>query len=90
MRFLLVPCAIALCTLAGCASQETMAKNARISTSEAARIAENSVPGGRAKETHLEQERGRTVYEVELVDNGNNTQTVWVDAESGRIVERDR
>ena len=46
--------------------------------------------GARAKETHLESEGGRTVYEVELVDNTNNTRTVWIDAQSGRIVKTDK
>ena len=67
-----------------------MAKNARISMQEAVRIAEASVPGATAKETHLETEGGRTVYEVELVDNSNNTRTVWVDAQNGRIVKTDK
>jgi uncharacterized membrane protein YkoI len=69
-----------------------MAKNARISMQEAVRIAEASVPGATAKETHLETEGGRMVYEVEveLVDNSNNTRTVWVDAQNGRIVKTDK
>jgi uncharacterized membrane protein YkoI len=67
-----------------------MAKNARISMQQAVRTAEASVPGAKAKETHLETEGGRTVYEVELVDNSNNTRTVWVDAENGRIVKTDK
>jgi uncharacterized membrane protein YkoI len=76
--------------LAACASQETMAKNARISMQQAVRTAEASVPGAKAKETHLETEGGRTVYEVELVDNTNNSRTVWVDAQNGRIVKTDK
>ena len=67
-----------------------MAKNARISMQQAVRTAEASVPGATAKETHLETEGGRTVYEVELVDNSNNTRTVWVDAQNGRIVKTDK
>ena len=67
-----------------------MAKNARISMQQAVRTAEASVPGAKAKETHLETEGGRTVYEVELVDNSNNTRTVWVDAQNGRIVKTDK
>jgi uncharacterized membrane protein YkoI len=67
-----------------------MAKNARISMQQAVRTAEASVPGAKAKETHLETEGGRTVYEVELVDNSNNTRTVWVDAQNGRVVKTDK
>ena len=82
MRYTAVPLIFAFLMLAACASQETMAKNARISMQQAVRTAEASVPGAKAKETHLETEGGRTVYEVELVDNSNNTRTVWVDAQN--------
>jgi len=88
MRYAVLP--LMFFMLTACAGQETMAKNARISMQEAVRTAEASVPGGKAKETHLETEGGRTVYEVEMVDTTNNTRTVWVDAQSGRIVKRDR
>jgi uncharacterized membrane protein YkoI len=90
MRYTAVPLIVAFLLLAACASQETMAKNARISMQQAVRTAEASVPGAKAKETHLETEGGRTVYEVELVDNSNNTRTVWVDAQNGRIVKTDK
>jgi uncharacterized membrane protein YkoI len=90
MRYAGLALVFACFMLAACASQETMAKNARITMQEAVRTAEASVPGGKAKETHLETEGGRTVYEVELVDSTNNTRTVWVDAQSGRIVKTDK
>ena len=90
MRYAVLPLIGVLLMLPACASQETMAKNARVTMQEAVRTAEASVPGGKAKETHLETESGRTVYEVELVDNTNNTRTVWVDAQTGRIVKRDK
>lgn len=90
MRYTAIPLMGAFLLLAACAGQETMAKNAKISMQQAVRTAEASVPGARAKETHLESEGGRTVYEVELVDNTNNTRTVWVDAQSGRIVKTDK
>lgn len=90
MRSTAVLLIFAFIALTACASQETMAKNARISMQQAVRTAEASVPGAKAKETHLETEGGRTVYEVELVDNSNNTRTVWVDAQNGRIVKTDK
>lgn len=90
MRYTAVPLIFAFVMLAACAGQETMAKNARISMQQAVRTAEASVPGAKAKQTHLETEGGRTVYEVELVDNTNNTRTVWVDAQNGRIVKTDK
>jgi uncharacterized membrane protein YkoI len=89
MRYLAYPLVVALLSLGACASQEKLAKEARISQEQATRTAESSV-GGRAKETHLERENGRTVYEVELVDRNDNTQTVWVDAQTGRIIKKDR
>jgi uncharacterized membrane protein YkoI len=90
MRYAVLPLMFAFFMLTACASQEIMAKDARISMQEAVRTVEASVPGGKAKETHLETEGGRTVYEVEMVDTTNNTRTVWVDAQSGRIVKRDK
>ncbi|WP_447983668.1 PepSY domain-containing protein [Nitrospira sp. Nam74] len=90
MRSTAVLLIFAFVALTACASQETMAKNARISMQQAVRTAEASVPGAKAKETHLETEGGRTVYEVELVDNSNNSRTVWVDAQNGRIVKTDK
>ena len=90
MRYAALPLLFAFFMLTACAGQETMAKNARITMQEAVRTAEASVPGGKAEETHLETESGRTVYEVELVDSANNTRTVWVDAQSGRIVKTDK
>ena len=79
MRYLAYPLVAALLSLGACASQETLAKNARISHQQATQTAESAV-GGTAKEAHLERENGRTVYEVELVDRNDKTQTVWVDA----------
>lgn len=90
MRYAALSLMFAFLVLTACASQETMAKNARITMQEAVRAAEASVPGGKAKETHLESEGGRSVYEVEVVDAGNNTRTVWVDAQSGRLVKLDK
>lgn len=90
MRYTALPLVFAFLALSACASQETMSKGSRITMQQAVRTAEASVPGAKAKETHLETEKGRTVYEVELVDNTNNTRTVWVDAENGRIVKTDK
>ncbi|MER3423769.1 MAG: hypothetical protein C4293_11615 [Nitrospiraceae bacterium] len=90
MRYLAYPLAIAICAFTACATQEHMAQSAQISMAEATRTAEAAVPDGRAKTTHLEREGDRTVYEVELVDRNDNTRTVWVDAQTGRIVKTDR
>ncbi|MER3425491.1 MAG: hypothetical protein C4293_21900 [Nitrospiraceae bacterium] len=90
MRYIACSMALVLCVLAGCANKENLAKAVRITMPEAIRTAEASIPGGKAKETHLEKENGRTVYEVEMVDGSNNTRTVWVDAQTGRIVKTDK
>ena len=90
MRDTALPFVLACVVLTACAGQERLAKEARISMQEAVRTAEASVPGGKAKETHLETESGRSVYEVELVDDRNNTRTVWVDAQTGRIVKNEK
>lgn len=90
MVYAAFPLVFAFFLLTACAGQDTMAKSARISMQDAVRTAEAAVPGGKAKETHLETESGRTVYEVEMVDSTNNTRTVWVDAQTGRIVKHDK
>ncbi len=61
MRYTAVPLLCAFLAVAACAGQETMGKNARVSMQQAVRTAEASVPGAKAKETHLETEGGRTV-----------------------------
>ena len=78
-----------LLSLGACASEETLAKNAGIPQEQVTRTAEFAV-GSSAEETHLERQNGRTVYEVELVDHNDTTQTLWVDAETGRIIKRDK
>jgi uncharacterized membrane protein YkoI len=88
MRYLALPFALVLCTLGACSSQDKMARSANISMSDAVRTAEASIPGSRAKKSHVEKEGDRTVYEVELADNQNNGRTVWIDAYSGRIIKK--
>ena len=77
-------------SLAACTNQETLTRQARISPAEATQTAEAAVPGARAKEAHLEREKGRTVYEVEVMNRNNNTRRVSVDAETDRIVKTDQ
>jgi uncharacterized membrane protein YkoI len=89
MRYLAYPLGAVLLSLGACASEETLAKNARISHEQATRTAEFAV-GSSAEETYLDRENGRTVYKVELVNRDDTTQTVWVDAETGRIIKRDQ
>ncbi|MDI3463794.1 MAG: hypothetical protein OJF50_002615 [Nitrospira sp.] len=88
MRYLVLPFALVFCALGACSSQDKMARSANISMSDAVRTAEASIPGSRAKESHVEKEGDRTVYEVELADNQNNSRTVWIDAYSGRLIKK--
>ena len=56
---------------------------AKITLEEAVRHALKSVPG-KAVEAEIGKEDGRTVYEVEIIDQSNKTQKVYVDAQSGQ------
>lgn len=73
--------------LAACASSETPAKKGRITMQQAVHTAEASAPGSQVQETHLENEEGRAVYQVELMFTPDYTRTVSVDAHSGRVVK---
>jgi uncharacterized membrane protein YkoI len=88
MRYLAIPFALVFCALGACTSQEKMARSANISMPDAVRTAEASIPGSRAKQTHLQKEGDHTVYAVELADNQNNSRTVWVDASNGSIIKK--
>jgi uncharacterized membrane protein YkoI len=70
--------------------QEKLTKQALVSMPQAVSTAEASVPGGKAMDSHLESQNGRPVYEIKIADTGNNTRTVWVDGETGRITKNDR
>lgn len=72
-------------------SEAALLARAKISSGEAARIAEKALPG-KAVETRLDEENGYLVWEVEIVgDQGQETQ-LKIDAGNGRLlaVEADR
>lgn len=56
---------------------------AKVTLEEAIRHALQSVPG-KAVEAEIGKEDGRIVYEVEIIDQKNQTQKVYVDAQSGQ------
>ena len=56
---------------------------AKITLEEAVRHALQSVPG-KAVEAEIGKDDGRIVYEVEIVDQKNKTQKVYVDAQNGQ------
>ncbi|MCG6863206.1 MAG: PepSY domain-containing protein [Chromatiaceae bacterium] len=72
-------------------SETALLARAKITSGEAARIAEKALPG-KAVETRLDEENGYLVWEVEIAgDQGQETQ-LKIDAGDGRLlaVEADR
>ncbi len=64
-------------------SNKTLAGTATIPLEEAVKKALAAVPG-KAVEAEIGKEDGRTCYVVEIVDRSNNTQKVYVDAQTGQ------
>jgi uncharacterized membrane protein YkoI len=92
MRYMLM-LAIALFGLSlsgpvGAASEKDFALDAKISMEQAIKIATDSSPGSKPYEVEMEKEKGRVVYEVELVDANKKKSKVYVDAQDGKIVEK--
>lgn len=79
--------------LSGCGmhheSKQELLQSANVSLVDAVRAAEASVTGGKVVEAELEREKGRTVYEVELIDSAQKKRTVYVDAATGKVVDID-
>ena len=63
-------------------SNKTLAGTATITLEDAVKKALTAVPG-KAVEAEIGKEDGRTCYVVEIVDRSNNTQKVYVDAQTG-------
>ena len=57
--------------------------SAKITLEEAVRNAVKLVPG-KAVEAEIGTESGRTVYEVEVIDQNHKSQNVLVDAQTGQ------
>lgn len=74
--------------VAGCVVISHAASGARnrISRQEAVNRAEQAT-GARALSSELEREGGRTLYEVELVDQHGARLEVEIDAQTGEVVE---
>jgi uncharacterized membrane protein YkoI len=62
-------------------TNKELAKSATVTLDKAVKAAVEAVPG-KAVEAELGKEEGRTVYKVEIVDNNNQTQKVYVDAQT--------
>jgi hypothetical protein len=56
----------------------------QVGRAEAAQIALRAVPGGRVRSVELEQEHGRTVWDVDVM-SGNVEHKVQVDVRTGEI-----
>lgn len=63
-------------------TNKELISSAKISMEEAIKSAVKAVPG-RAAEADLGKQDGRTVWKVEVIDNSNKSQTVYVDAQTG-------
>jgi uncharacterized membrane protein YkoI len=62
-------------------TNKELAKSATVTLDKAVKAAVEAVPG-KAVEAELGKEEGRTVYKVEIVDNNNQMQKVYVDAQT--------
>lgn len=60
--------------------------SAKISLGEAVRTAENAVEGKVVK-AELEEEDGKTAFEVEIVDERGQKRDVYVDAQTGEVIK---
>ena len=61
-------------------------RHASVTLAQAVQIAEAS-ESGRAVGAELKQSGTRVFYEIELVDSGNRSRSVRVDAETGKIIK---
>lgn len=55
---------------------------AKITMEEAIKSATKAVPG-KAAEAELGKDDGRTIWKIEVIDQHNKSQTVYVDAQTG-------
>lgn len=62
-------------------TNKELAQSATVTLDKAVQAAVAAMPG-KAVEAEIGKEEGRTVYKVEIVDNNNKTQKVYVDAQT--------
>jgi len=75
--------------LAACAEDQGKSywlRHATVTLSQAAEIAETNGPG-RAVGAELGHSGNRVYYDVEIIDTGNESRRLRIDAESGKIVK---
>lgn len=80
--------ALFIVLISGCADYERkdLIRMVNISLAQAVTNAEVYLAEGRAVEAELEQEEGRTLYEVKLIDSKQSTRKVYIDALTGKVV----
>ena len=61
-------------------------KSAKITRSEAEKIALKAVPGGKVMDAELEHESGMFIWSLD-VKSGKETKEVWIDPQSGKVVK---
>ncbi len=70
-------------------TNKELVKSATITLSEAVKTAAEMAPG-KAVEAQIGEEDDRVVYWIEVVDSKNTTRTVYVDAETGKVVNMEK
>ena len=76
-----------LCRVDAAPSDEQLAKEAKITRSEAERIALSKVPDGRVSSGELEREHGMLIWSFDIAKAGTrNINEVQVDAKTGKVV----
>jgi peptidase YpeB-like protein len=70
-------------------SDKTLSESAQVPMDQAIAAATKTVPG-RAIEADLGKHDGRIVYEIEILDSGKRSRTVYVDAQNGQVRASDR
>ena len=63
-------------------SNKELVASAKVPMEEAIKSAIKAVPG-KAAEADLGKHDGRTIWKIEIIDNNNKSQTVYVDAQTG-------
>jgi len=63
-------------------TNKELVAGAKITMEEAVKSAIKAVPG-KAAEADLGKDDGRTIWKIEIIDNNNKSQTVYVDAQTG-------
>lgn len=87
MKKVILMSAVAVAMMSGQAwalfeTNKELIANTKVPLEEAIRNAIKTVPG-KAAEADLGKDEGRTVWKIEVIDQNNKSQTVYVDAQSG-------